>query len=170
MHILITGSGGFIGSHVAESYARRGHDVTVLDNLSRAKLLGKPDRDAHFNWNHLRTLPSVTLVQESVLDRTVVDTLMRRADAVVRAAAQTAVPTSVTDPASDFETNVVGTFRVLEAARATGRRIPVVLTSTNKVYGETSIESRSRRGRRGTSSGPSSRTACRRARPSGLFR
>ena len=136
MHILITGGGGFIGSHVAETYAGNGHQVTVLDNLSRAKLLGKPEGDSHFIWDHLGVLPSVTRVVGSVLDRPLVEELMRRAEVVVHAAAQTAVTTSVIDPVSDFETNAVGTFRILEAARGTGRRIPVVLTSTNKVYGD----------------------------------
>jgi CDP-paratose 2-epimerase len=136
VHILITGGSGFIGSHPAETYARHGHQVTVLDNLSRAKLLGKPERDSHFIWDQLDALPNVTRVMGSVLDHPLVEELMRRAEAVVHAAAQTAVTTSVTDPASDFETNAVGTFRILEAARATGCRIPVVLTSTNKVYGQ----------------------------------
>jgi CDP-paratose 2-epimerase len=54
----------------------------------------------------------------------------------VHTAGQTAVTTSLTDPVSDFETNVVGTFRMLEAVRAAGRPIPVIYTSTNKVYGE----------------------------------
>ncbi len=136
MNVLITGGGGFIGSHVAESYTRQGHHVTVLDNLSRAKLLGKSEQNALYVWNHLGALANVRLVRGSVLDQLLVRELARGADAIVHAAAQTAVTTSVTDPVSDFETNVIGTFRVLEAARATGRRIPVVLTSTNKVYGD----------------------------------
>ena len=37
MKILVTGGAGFIGSHIAERYAMEGHDVTVFDNLSRAK-------------------------------------------------------------------------------------------------------------------------------------
>jgi len=48
------------------------------------------------------------------------------ADAIVHAVAQTAVTTSVVDQVTDFETNVIGAFEVLEAARATGRPIPLV--------------------------------------------
>jgi len=40
MKILVTGGAGFVGSHVAEYYARRGDEVVVFDNLSRAELLG----------------------------------------------------------------------------------------------------------------------------------
>jgi CDP-paratose 2-epimerase len=55
--------------------------------------------------------------------------------AVVHLAAQTAVTTSLSEPVDDFEVNARGTLNVLEAVRATGRPIPVVFASTNKVYG-----------------------------------
>jgi CDP-paratose 2-epimerase len=57
------------------------------------------------------------------------------ARAVFHLAAQTAVTTSLADPIEDFEVNARGTLNVLEAVRATGRRIPVIFASTNKVYG-----------------------------------
>jgi len=136
MRVLVTGGAGFIGSHVAEAYARQGHRVVVLDNLSRARLLRASPRTAEFTWNVLAKTANVTCVRGDVRDAAVVGDLARDADAIVHAAGQTAVTTSLTDPVTDFETNVVGTFRVLEAARATGRPIPLVFTSTNKVYGE----------------------------------
>ena len=136
MRILVTGGAGFIGSHVAESWAAAGHRVLVLDNLSRARLLGKSERNADWAWRELQKLPNVECVQGSVADGALVADLVSAADAVVHAAAQTAVTTSVVDPATDFHTNVVGTFTVLEAVRRSGRRVPVVFTSTNKVYGE----------------------------------
>ena len=136
MMILVTGGAGFIGSHVAEAYARQGHRVVVLDNLSRARLLNASPRTAEFTWNILAKTPNITCVRGDVRDGALVGDLVREADAVVHTAGQTAVTTSLTDPVSDFETNVVGTFRLLEAARATGRPIPLVFTSTNKVYGE----------------------------------
>jgi CDP-paratose 2-epimerase len=136
MRVLITGGAGFIGSHAAEAFARRGHHVVVLDNLSRARLLNASPRNAEYTWNLLVKTPNVECVRGDVRDATRVGDLVGAADAVVHTAGQTAVTTSLTDPASDFETNVVGTFRVLEAARAAGRPIPIVYTSTNKVYGE----------------------------------
>ena len=136
MRILVTGGAGFIGSHVAEAYARRGHHVVVLDDLSRARLLKASPRHAEFTWNVLAKTPNVECVRGDVRDAALVRDLVRDADAVVHTAGQTAVTTSITDPAADFETNVVGTFRVLEVVRAAGRPIPLVYTSTNKVYGE----------------------------------
>ena len=61
-----------------------------------------------------------------MLDRTLVRSVVGAADAIVHAVAQTAVTTSVVDQVTDFETNVIGAFEVLEAARATGRPIPLV--------------------------------------------
>jgi CDP-paratose 2-epimerase len=136
MRILVTGGAGFIGSHVVEAYARQGYRVVVLDNLSRAQLLNASPRTSEFTWNILAKTANVTCVRGDVRDAALVGDLARECDAIVHTAGQTAVTTSLTDPATDFETNVLGTFRVLEAARATGRPIPVVFTSTNKVYGE----------------------------------
>jgi CDP-paratose 2-epimerase len=56
-------------------------------------------------------------------------------DLVLHLAGQVAVTTSVTDPRMDFEVNAVGTFNLLEAARASGVRAPIIFSSTNKVYG-----------------------------------
>jgi CDP-paratose 2-epimerase len=53
MNIVITGGAGFIGSHAAEFYAGKGEDVLILDNLSRADLLGYDQTSALYNWNYL---------------------------------------------------------------------------------------------------------------------
>ncbi len=59
----------------------------------------------------------------------------RDSDLVLHLAGQVAVTTSVTDPRMDFEVNALGTFNLLEAARAAGVRAPIIFSSTNKVYG-----------------------------------
>jgi len=133
--VLVTGGAGFIGSHVAESFAADGHRVTVLDNLSRAKLLQKDDRNARFNWDHLAARDGVTLVEGDCRDAGTVREAADGAGVIVHAAAQTAVTTSVTDPRADFENNVIAAFNVLEAARNQSPRPAVVFCSTNKVYG-----------------------------------
>lgn len=61
--------------------------------------------------------------------------LVSDADAVMHAAAQAAVTTSLADPRTDFDVNAIGTFNVLEAARQSQRRPSVILAGTNKVYG-----------------------------------
>ncbi len=134
--VLVTGGAGFIGSHVAEIFAADGHPVTVLDNLSRAKLLKKDDRNARFNWEYLGRKENVTLLEADVRDGGAVVEAAAGAEVIVHAAAQTAVTTSVTDPRQDFENNVIGAFNVLEAARAQATKPAVVFCSTNKVYGE----------------------------------
>ncbi len=134
--ILITGGAGFIGSHAALHFANRGWDVRVLDNLSRGKLLHKPDPNARHNWDRLGEHARVERILGDVRDADTVRAAVRQVDAVLHAAAQTAVTTSTVDPATDFETNALGTFRVLDAIRESGQKPAVVYCSTNKVYGE----------------------------------
>ena len=62
MKILVTGGAGFVGSHVAEFYAQKGNQVIVYDNLSRAELLGKDDKNGEYNWNYLKNLLQILLI------------------------------------------------------------------------------------------------------------
>ena len=135
--VLVTGGAGFIGSHAAEIFAKDGHPVVVLDNLSRAKLLKKDDRNARFNWEYLGALPGITLREGDVRDAATVREAALGAQVIVHAAAQTAVTTSVSDPRQDFENNVIGAFNVAEAARLASPKPAVIFCSTNKVYGDT---------------------------------
>jgi CDP-paratose 2-epimerase len=135
--ILITGGAGFIGSHIAEHYARKGDDVIVLDNFSRAILLGSEERFAHFNWNFLKAAyPGIRLIRADVRDAAEVKRCTEGVDIIVHCAGQTAVTTSMLDPRTDFECNTVGTINVLEAARESANKPALVFCSTNKVYGE----------------------------------
>ena len=95
VHVLVTGGAGFIGSHVAAFYAGRGGRVTVLDNLSRQKLLGKSEANALHNWNWLETLDGVTLVRGDVCDAGALDRVCPGVELIVHCAAQTAVTTSL---------------------------------------------------------------------------
>ena len=134
--LLVTGGGGFIGSHAAEYFANKGYSVRVVDNLSRELLLGKPDASTRFNWDLLAARGDIELIRGDVRDEVLVERVTSDVDVIIHAAAQTAVTTSVSDPRPDFTTNLVGTFNVLEGARRSGRRPVVVYCSTNKVYGE----------------------------------
>jgi CDP-paratose 2-epimerase len=69
-------------------------------------------------------------------DRTAMEDALRDACAVYHLAAQVAVTTSIADPVEDFEINARGTLNLLEAMRKQGKRVPVLFTSTNKVYGD----------------------------------
>ncbi len=133
--ILVTGGAGFIGSHAAEFYAKKGHEVVVYDNLCRSKLLNKSDKNSMYNWNRLKKYKNIKLVKADILDTRTLSSHVKDVDTIIHTAAQTAVTTSISDPESDFKTNAAGTFNVLEAARKNNVGT-VVYCSTNKVYGE----------------------------------
>lgn len=135
MKVLITGGAGFVGSHVAEYYARKGGEVIIFDNLSRAMLLGHDAANVMYNWNYLKSnYNNIELIKSDIRDTKKIGGAARGADVIIHAAAQTAVTTSLADPKVDFEINALGTFNVLEAARLNDSA--VVYCSTNKVYGE----------------------------------
>lgn len=136
MRVLVTGGAGFIGSHVAEYYARRDNEVVIYDNLSRARLLNCDDRNARHNWDYLGSYKNIRRVCEDVCNLEALEPHCRHADVIFHIAGQTAVTTSVQEPRPDFETNAMGTFNLLEAIRRSGERKTVVYCSTNKVYGD----------------------------------
>lgn len=136
MDILVTGGAGFIGSHASEFYAKEGHDVTVIDNLSRAEIFKMDKRVSLYNWNYLQgKYKNINLVKGDIRDFELLKKLAKNADVIIHTAAQTAVTTSLTDPRMDFEINALGTFNVLEAARESGNKPAVIYCSTNKVFG-----------------------------------
>lgn len=135
MKILITGGAGFIGSHAAEYFANMGNEVICYDNLSRAELLKKESINTTYNWNYLKNVENVSLIKGDIKDLEKLKGAAKGADAIIHTAAQTAVTTSVVDPKTDFEVNALGTFNMLEAARANDIK-SIVYCSTNKVYGD----------------------------------
>ncbi len=135
MKVFVTGGAGFVGSHVAERYAREGHDVVVFDNLSRPRLLKKEIKNADYNKKYLEKFRNVKFVKGDVRNGKEIAVAAKDADVIFHAAAQTAVTTSVIEPGPDFEANALGTFNVMEAARRSGRNPSVVYCSTNKVFG-----------------------------------
>ena len=128
--ILVTGGAGFIGSNfvhhlVAHTDAR----VTVLDKLTYA---ASPAA--------LEPLPSdrVELVVGDIADAAVVEPLVAEHDAVVHFAAESHNDNSLNDPAPFVQTNLVGTFTILEAVRKAGVRLHHV--STDEVYGDLELD------------------------------
>ncbi len=134
MKILVTGGMGFIGSHIAEYHAMKGHQVVIIDNLSRGRLLAKTLSSKNLNQNHLKAYGNIQHLNADIRDKAAVMAAAAGCQIIFHAAGQTAVTTSMQNPADDFSSNVIGTFNVLEAARlnAVGT---VVYCSTNKVYG-----------------------------------
>jgi CDP-paratose 2-epimerase len=127
--VLITGGAGFIGANLADRLLGAGKSVIVFDDLSRAGV--------ERNLEYLRSKhgAKLELVIADVRDPIQVRSAVRRASAVFHFAAQVAVTTSLEEPRRDFEVNALGTLNVLEAVRETNRTVPILYTSTNKVYG-----------------------------------
>ena len=124
MRYLVTGGAGFIGSHIVNELVRRGHDVTVLDDLSAGKEANLADVAGKFK-----------LERGTITD---LDTCHRAAqgcDYVLHLAARTSVPRSVADPLETNRVNIDGTLNVLVAARdAKVKRI--VFAASSSAYGE----------------------------------
>ncbi|AJE49066.1 NAD-dependent epimerase/dehydratase family protein [Celeribacter indicus] len=127
--LLITGGAGFVGSNLADACLSEGREVIVLDNLSR------PGVEENLAWLTERHPGRVHPVTIDLRDEQGLGEAVRDAEAVFHLAAQTAVTTSLLSPTEDFEVNARGTLNLLEAIRATGRQVPVIFASTNKVYG-----------------------------------
>jgi len=120
---LVTGGGGFIGSHVVDELLARGHQVKVLDNFST----GRRQNIAHFAGD-------VELVEGDVRSYERANTAVGGVDVVIHLAALPSVPRSVQDPLTTTEVNVTGTLNVLLAAR--DRDVHrVVMASSSSVYG-----------------------------------
>src|SRR5216683_121933 len=128
---LVIGGAGFIGSNLVSHLLAAGENVTVFDALLR------PGTAHNVAWLQSHPQSSrLRLVKADVRDFKAVQAAVSDVDVIYHLAGQVAVTTSVTDPRTDFDINALGTLNVLEAARLGGRRPPIVITSTNKVYGE----------------------------------
>src|ERR1700728_4598003 len=114
--VLVTGGAGFVGATLVRRLVASGHRVRVLDNLST----GDPA--------HLAGVDT-ELVKGDIRDADTLDDALRGMTAIIHLAAAGSVVGSVADPVANFEANVIGTFRVLDAARRAGLE-RVVLGST----------------------------------------
>lgn len=129
MKILITGGCGFIGSNTADYFLKKGHDVVVLDDLSRK---GTPLNLDWLKSNHA----GIKFIKADIRnDQKVLEQAVEGKDVVLHFAAQVAVTTSVANPREDFDINALGTFNVLEAIRKSRSKPILIFSSTNKVYG-----------------------------------
>jgi len=127
---LVTGGAGFIGSNYVNRLLKRGESVTIYDNFSRA---GAPRNLEWLKQTHSEK--SFNVIAGDVRDAAKITEAAKESDVIVHLAGQVAVTTSVTNPRDDFESNALGTFNVLEAARASRRDPIFIYASTNKVYG-----------------------------------
>lgn len=124
MRILVTGGAGFIGSHVADAYIRDGHEVAVLDDLSRG---------SRENVN-----PKAGFYQGDIRDRDLVRKVFSefQPQVINHHAAQMDVRRAVRDPVFDAEVNILGSLNLLEESVAHKTSHFVHISSAGTVYGE----------------------------------
>jgi len=130
VHIVVTGGAGFIGANFVHHVVREHPTtrVTVLDALTYAgdRRSLEPVAD------------KITFVEGDIADAATVDPLVAAADAVVHFAAESHNDNSLAEPWPFVQTNVIGTYTLLEAVRRHGRRLHHV--STDEVYGDLELD------------------------------
>ncbi|MBI5643956.1 MAG: NAD-dependent epimerase/dehydratase family protein [Deltaproteobacteria bacterium] len=136
--MLVTGSGGLIGSEVVEYFCKLGLEVYGIDNNMRADFFGEKG-DTRWNQKRLlETYKNFRHIEVDIRDREAVLSQMKtlKPDFIVHTAAQPSHDLAASRPFDDFDTNAVGTLNLLEAARRSCPETPFVHMSTNKVYGD----------------------------------
>ena len=123
-HYLVTGGAGFIGSHLAEELARRGHRVRVADSLVTGK---------RSNLDHI---PGVEFLQGDLADLDFTRRAAADVQFVLHQAALPSVPRSIKDPITSNRANVDATLNVLVASRDAGV-LRVVFEGSSSAYGNT---------------------------------
>jgi dTDP-glucose 4,6-dehydratase len=135
MRILVTGGAGFIGSNFVRMFAAGSFkdisSVTVLDKLTYAGVLS--------NLENAWSMTGYSFVEGDICDAELVASLLPDVDAVLNFAAESHVDRSIDSAAEFVKTNVGGVQNLLDAIKASGRKIRFVQISTDEVYG--SIES-----------------------------
>jgi UDP-glucose 4-epimerase len=123
LQVLVTGGAGFVGATLVRRLVTAGHSVRVLDNFST----GDPSYLAGVD---------AELVKGDIRDPAALDAALDGMQSVVHLAAAGSVVQSVADPAANFDVNVVGTFRVLDAARRAGVQRIVLASTGGALIGE----------------------------------
>ena len=140
--VVVTGSGGLIGSAAVRHFAGLGLDVIGLDNDMRAYFFG-PDGSTDWQVQELgRELgPAYRHEAIDIRDRDALTALFSRVGAdlslVIHTAAQPSHDWAAKEPLTDFDINAVGTLNMLEVTRQHAPGATFIYTSTNKVYGDT---------------------------------
>jgi CDP-paratose 2-epimerase len=139
--VIVTGSGGLIGSEAVAHFVRAGHDVVGIENDMRARFFGPEASTSRTTRRLLDELPEFRVEELDIRDAEGILRLFERVgrdlEAVIHTAAQPSHDWAASDPQTDFSVNANGTLNLLEATRRTQPAATFVFTSTNKVYGDT---------------------------------
>lgn len=139
--VIVTGSSGLIGSETVKFFYQQGFDVVGIDNNMRAYFFGE---DASVEWNTKQltnALPKFRHVSIDIRDAAAIDGIFgeygKNIALVVHCAAQPSHDWAAREPITDFSVNATGTLVMLEATRKFAPDAVFIMTSTNKVYGDT---------------------------------
>lgn len=124
MRILVTGGAGFIGSHIVDAFVAAGHQVAVVDNLNTGKLANLNPAASFFQVD-IRDAAGLARVFEQV-----------QPEVISHQAALADVRGSLREPDTYAEVNIIGSIRLLDAARQHGVRKIVYASTGGAVYGE----------------------------------
>tara|TARA_B100000886_G_scaffold331720_1_gene283549 strand:- start:81 stop:1133 length:1053 start_codon:yes stop_codon:yes gene_type:complete len=134
MKILITGGCGFLGSNLSASFLKKNYKVFILDSLVRA------GSDINLSWlRNCTNDKNLNFFQIDIKNRKNLEEIFKVQgpfDYICHVAGQVAMTTSLEDPRTDLETNLLGTFNILEAMRKYSPNSLLAYSSTNKVYGD----------------------------------
>ncbi len=125
MNILVTGGAGFIGSHLCDYLISKGEYVSVIDDLSTGFFE---------NIVHLQGDSRFQYINDTILDKDRMDSLIQQCDVVVHLAAAVGVKYVIENPLSSIETNICGTEIALKLANRYKKKI--LIASTSEVYGK----------------------------------
>ena len=134
MKVLITGGCGFLGSNLAKRFLELGWDVLVIDGLYRQ------GSEKNLHWlRQQECANNLKFFKGDVSDTEFIETFFtnnRDIKYICHVAGQVAMTTSLKDPRLDMQTNIIGTFNLLEATRKYCPEALFAYSSTNKVYGD----------------------------------
>ena len=139
--VIVTGSSGLIGSEAVKFFHSQGFDVVGIDNNMREYFFGP---DASVDWKTAQLVASFPRFRHmaiDVRDASAIDNLFKahgkNIELVIHCAAQPSHDWAAREPVTDFSINAMGTLVLLEATRKFSPDAVFILTSTNKVYGDT---------------------------------
>ncbi len=127
MKILVTGGGGFIGSHLVDLLIDQGNSVVVLDNFSTGKRSNLPKQH-----------PKLQIIEGDICNEDTACQAASGCNAIVHLAAVASVQASVDDPIGTHKVNLIGTVNLLEAAKKHAIK-RFVFASSAAVYGNTEV-------------------------------
>jgi UDP-glucose 4-epimerase len=122
---LVTGGAGFVGSHLVDQLVLRGDSVVILDDFSTGR---------RENLNQHATASNVEIIEGSILEASLVETLASKVDRVFHLAAAVGVFNIVQYPLESLTTNIKGSENVFDACLKHNK--PVLITSSSEVYGK----------------------------------